>query len=146
LSARSAELLDEECEAVIQRGMAECIRLRKVREQLSARFSLGAGLNSLKLRQAAQTLRTAGWLGRLSSSYRSARKLWCGLARGAEAKPIEMAADLGHIADHLDEVNDFLASEQLRRVAGRHFDGIATDFDVLIAVLDFTKTVRSSVK
>jgi hypothetical protein len=74
-----------------------------------------------------------GWFA--DDEFKRAQRAWHGarLSR-SDATVEEMAQEFERLAEHLEAVQGLCSNDRLRTICGDAFDGLATDFDGLLAV------------
>jgi hypothetical protein len=149
LLKRSATLIDEVLRPVLERATEEARALNKRQWELAGSFSFSQDDNPQEYRRFAAALRRAslfdrfllrthvfGWLA--NDEFKRAWRVWSGARKDRQTGTLqEMAQDFEQLAEHLGAVQKFRMNDRLRVICGEEFEGLATDFDGLLAVNDF---------
>jgi very-short-patch-repair endonuclease len=139
LALRSPALLEERAHDLLSRADARASELKQKEAKLVERFSFTHDDDPDRLREAAASLRSTGFFGRLfSGSYRKAKQLWYSVRRGHYKLTREkMADDLDELAGFLKAVRAFREDGRLKSLCGSEFEGLQTDFPRFISVTNF---------
>lgn len=149
---RTSALLDEASRPVLERGAQAASELNERQQQLILFFSFSQDYSPRQYREYAAALRRGGFFESLyvniglgwfaDSRFKRAYEAWRGARKGnPDRAPEQMASELEQFAEHLDAIREFCDDDRLRVICGIEFRGLATDFDALLAVNDFSRTV-----
>jgi hypothetical protein len=112
-------------------------------KELEKRFVINLKDDPQKLRQFSYIIRTAGVLSRFDNKYKNAVKAYLMMLRpgNSKPKPSQMFSDFSTIADLLDDIRHLDDDNQLRNVVGPHYQGLYTDFSLLLRVNEYGASV-----
>lgn len=145
LIKRRTALFNEASRQVLEHAAERALILKRHRKELAEIFVVGDDDNPEEYRACAASLRSAGLFARLfSRKFKRARRVWRGTRKIHSKKTVsEMARELEELVDYLVELRKFQENDRIRTICGAEFDGVATDFDGLLAVNDFARRVES---
>ena len=145
LAARSEVTADPNAITLLrhlgEKGRALCKQWQRISEVLSDR----SDLTSSQLAAYITSLRNAGPVAWLSSSFRSAKRAYIAQSRRAKFDKDEAAQDLQDLAEWKEAARSFLDDPQARALYGIHFKGVDTDFDLFNSLADFYEVGRQRI-
>ncbi|WP_417682760.1 DUF4011 domain-containing protein [Roseibium sp.] len=128
----SVDALAMEIDTQISRLSTEIGRIRQ------AIPSAGGVHDAGELRNAAAVIDSAGFFGRMGSTYKAARNTYTNILGGRrEDSPAEMARRLREYADWLDSRREFDNSARYAERFGAHFRGFNTEMAAISRVVTF---------
>jgi hypothetical protein len=146
LRRRLAPLLDEAVRPVLEQAKKEARAITEHHQQPVRAFTFSPDDSPQEFRGYAAALRRAGLFNRFftktiilgwlaAGEFRHACAVWRGARKVySKASAEKMARDFEQLAEHLEAIQKFRANDRLQAICGREFNGLATDFDGLLAV------------
>jgi len=147
ISARLPGLVDPESHRALSAAAEQASRLEADRRELGAFLRLDGAVDHEALQAAATALKAAGLLSFLSGTYRQARAVHAGLALNPAEKVAagEQGKRLERLAALFRETRRANEDSRLKGLLGRLFEGPASDFGRVLAVWNWSESVRQAV-
>lgn len=139
---------DEVCKAsnrkVLVKASESCKKLRVLRNKLRQNYNLEACESSSQMYAYAKKLRSGFFFNKIfNAEYRKAKKLWAKIQKqSTKSSSSEIADAFCEIARFNDELSQFNSNSVLRRVCGIYFQGLDTEFEVLVAANTLAANAR----
>jgi len=147
LSTCSRNALAEGASSVLPQVCQEATLLRERRADLLRLFDISVNLNSLTLRQSAETLRNSRRFSFLRSDFRRARRVFKRINReNRSLGTTQMAQELEALAEYEEAVENFEMNPKLQELCGADAAKLDTDFGVYVAVAEWADNVRVNFK
>jgi very-short-patch-repair endonuclease len=144
LGARTPNLIEEGARVLLTRGYNEAERLREAQDKLARLFHLERQVSPEVIDTHAAELRNAGRLSFLRIAYRNSKRFFRSFA--IEHGPNDaagMALALENVAKYLRDRTKLETDKRLAAICGKRFDGLDTDFGLLLKVVDLADAVRT---
>ncbi len=143
LALRSGTTTDPGLRAVIVRSAKRGRELAGRWRSLAKELSLDPAGDPGRIKEAAMTIRTTGFFGRLGARYRNARRLYRSLHASDAYRREQAVRHLDELATLLTERHAFEADPQRQSVFGGHFRGLDTDWAQFERTVDFAASVET---
>lgn len=144
LLARSPITTSEANAVALAQAHARASELRTQRDWFAQYYRGWEQHDPSSLRNHAQVLRSASWLGRIfSSGYRSARLTYAALTGGRSGTPQDMAQQLDALAAFMEARTLFESDPQVSTLGGSNHGGIDTDFETLSRTATWAASARA---
>jgi superfamily I DNA and/or RNA helicase/very-short-patch-repair endonuclease len=150
LSLRTSELCDPDNHVILVKAKAKCEQLKILKDELSQKYKIDACQSSDCLKSYASKLRGspiwsffdklsgAHLFSFLDSDYNKAKHLWESIQKqSGQFSNSEIADIFEKIAHFQDELSSFTKDSKLHQICGQHFQGLDTDFNILLLVSSF---------
>ena len=140
---RREKLAEKESRKVIEWARDYSHELSRIHGILERQFDMQRANSFAECRKNAYVLRNTNFLGRFGSRYRQAKACWWNLTlEPRRTSPEQKASDLESLASHLEELHAFASHRKLRELLDPGFDGVKTDFEIYIRVLEFMTSAQ----
>jgi very-short-patch-repair endonuclease len=146
-SFRDPSVLNGDSLKGLERGLRDSESLLRSRAHQSELFELSLVPDAAIVKDAAYTLMTSSLLQRIfGSDHRAANRLYRGVAKKTRHQKEEKPAkDLASLAAFLQQEIDFERDSDLKRAAGKFFNGQKTPWRDLAAISAWAVQVRQSI-
>ena len=143
LARRSSKTTDPSLRTFIVQSAKRGRELADRWRALSKELSLDLAVDLARVKEAATTIRTTGFFGRLGARYRNAKRFYQSLRTSDAYRKEHAFRHLDKLATLLAERQAFEADPQRQSVFGDHFSGIDTDWGQFEKVVTFAASVET---
>lgn len=143
LAIRDEGIAEPQTALLIRQAQELGTRAKGALDELKEVIALSGPENPDELRRYAATISQSGNFGFLSSRFRTAKKAYKALSLRAKYQKDQAASDFRALAEALEQRDRFSSLPDLPSLFGDHFQGLDTNFDLFVELVEFYERIES---